>query len=384
MQSNSLLASIPGEDVATRGLIGDLLRGVDASRSSPRDLLVWPAVSSDSAHNVFIGTYGRCVYHLTRASALDYSKNQLETLCSPAGWGDSEVAHEAILTLSSTLLRKQGAELLDWHRVLVGFDSILSEGCDAWAFKRDQPIWGCPEGIAILANAILSDPKRSRGNSDGDEDDKDKRPLDPTWIAFIRWCLSEGGSTWKEQLYVLATIASELFEVVELDTRMEPFGPVLVEWVQHIFDLSQVDVNSLPNASHIWRYPYSRFHSLCAASRSGLPAFNLSRIGAQLSVFACRAIDFKIGDGLAVNLWESVLDCPDAWASAPLGRAIATAAPIIEQLAQVLTRPNARETLGDYVRRHNTTPRFLATTRKLLRASQSWPRTRTRPRKHQS
>ncbi|ALD61929.1 hypothetical protein ml_127 [Mollivirus sibericum] len=380
MQPDSVMTSVPRGDIATRHLIESLLRGVDVSRPSPRDLLVWPAASSDSAHSAFIGTYGRCVYHLTQASALGYSKDQLETMCSPAGWGDSEIAREAILALSSALLRKQGVELLDWHRVLVGFDSVLRKGCDARAFKRDQPIWGCPEGIAVLANAILSNPKRSRD----DEDDKDKRPLDPTWIAFIRWCLSEGGSTWKEQLYVLAAIASELFEIVELDARMEPFGLVLVEWVQHIFDLSQVDSHSLPNASRIWYYPYSRFHSLCAASRSGLPSPNLSRIGAQLSAFACRAIEFKIGDGLAVNLWESVLDYPDAWASAPLGRAAATAAPIIEQLAQVLTRPNARETLDDYVRRHNTTPRFLATTRKLLKASQSWPRTRTRPRKHQS
>lgn len=373
MQSDALLASIPAEDVATRGLIGDLLRGVDTSRPSPSQVFAHAVESPASAYSAFVETYGWSIYWLTQATALKFSTDQLNLTPLRTESNSPKVSDEIISSLASALVRKQGVELLNWHRTLVDLNVILPRFGVAWIFRLGHPVWETPADVAVLVDAVLF----GQGWHSSDKGATQEGPVDPTWIAFIRWCLSEGGSDWKEQLYVLATIASELSKSTHLDSRLESCGLVLVEWMRHIFDLSQADVDSSPNASRIWQYPYSLIYHLCTASRRGTPAPNLERIGAQLSVFVCRAIELKKGDGIAINVWNSVLLHPEGWNSPPLDKADGSTTSIIGQLAQVLAQANVKETLDDFIQNHIDTDideekvtRFLATIRGLLRESE--------------
>ncbi|QHN71103.1 hypothetical protein [Mollivirus kamchatka] len=371
MQSAALTTSIPVGDTFARGLIDTLLQGVDISQPSPGQILACIAAKSTTAETIFVDLYGSGIYRLVQAAA---SKLNLADLkgdpCDP------KTSTEFIFSLAAAIGRKQGAELLDWHRTLVSLSAVLAGPAPAWGFRTQHPIWSSPSDIVILVNAILAEHKRPNGGDITPNREEDH--IDPTWIAFVRWCLSEGGSDWKEQLCVLANIAEALAYSCHLDSRLKSCGPVLVEWMQHIFDLSRAD--STPAATEAisspWNHPYPRIYHLCTASRFGHPAPNLERIGAQLSVFACYSTGLTEDDDMTRNVWSSIASHPDGWNSPPLDPT-SKSSTIVAQLVQVLRNDKAKASLVDFANTMAATqsgsPRaaqFFVTAAKLL--AQSW------------
>ncbi|ALD61930.1 hypothetical protein ml_128 [Mollivirus sibericum] len=346
---NSLVASIPSQDTITCGLIKNLLCDVDLSRPSPAQAFADAIGSTASAYAEFVETYGWAIFWLTQATELKCTVEQLHLKTMRKAPNDPWVSNKTIALFGSAIKREKGAELLDWHRTIVALNGILATPDPGWGCRGGHPLWGSSYNVAALVNAVLRGSTCCAYTGACFE-----RAADPTWIAFVRWCLLEGGSNWKEQLYILSSICGALAGLSHLDHHLEPYGPVLVEWMVHIYELAEADGPLPPQAPEIWHYAHAHIYKLCNASRYDTttvdrrPAPNLERIGAQLSVYVCFSVGFKKGDNLADNLWESVLRSPDAWESAPINKNVKKTS-MLDQLGPMLyCNDEAKGTLTDY------------------------------------